>query len=180
MRPCSGRERPSRLRPHRGAEGVSLEVNEGEIVTMIGANGAGKTSTLMCISGVNKIRPDGSSSGRATSRTVKPNLIVRSASASRPRAARSSRDSPCWKTSRWERSPVGSSRRQGRHREGLRDVPHPQGAASPGGRDALGRRTADARGRPRHHGPAEASAPGRAFARAGPADLRQIFDVVTG
>jgi len=37
-------------------KGISLEVNEGEIVTMIGANGAGKTSTLMCISGVNKVR----------------------------------------------------------------------------------------------------------------------------
>src|ERR1043166_9942786 len=37
-------------------KGISLEVNEGEIVTMIGANGAGKTSTLCCISGVNKVR----------------------------------------------------------------------------------------------------------------------------
>ncbi|HET6284422.1 MAG TPA: ABC transporter ATP-binding protein [Polyangia bacterium] len=32
-------------------KGVSLEVNEGEIVTLIGANGAGKTSTLMTICG---------------------------------------------------------------------------------------------------------------------------------
>lgn len=32
-------------------KGISLEVREGEIVTVIGANGAGKTSTLMCISG---------------------------------------------------------------------------------------------------------------------------------
>ncbi len=37
-------------------KGISIEVNEGEIVTMIGANGAGKTSTLMCISGVNRVR----------------------------------------------------------------------------------------------------------------------------
>jgi branched-chain amino acid transport system ATP-binding protein len=37
-------------------KGISLEVNEGEIVTIIGANGAGKTSTLMCISGVNRVR----------------------------------------------------------------------------------------------------------------------------
>ncbi len=35
---------------------VSLEVGKGEIVTLIGANGAGKTSTLMAISGVLPIR----------------------------------------------------------------------------------------------------------------------------
>ena len=37
-------------------KGISLDVNEGEIVTMIGANGAGKTSTLSCISGINRVR----------------------------------------------------------------------------------------------------------------------------
>ena len=37
-------------------KGVSIEVNEGEIVCIIGANGAGKTTTLMCLSGCNKVR----------------------------------------------------------------------------------------------------------------------------
>ena len=33
-------------------KGVSFEVNEGEIVTLIGANGAGKSTTLKTISGI--------------------------------------------------------------------------------------------------------------------------------
>jgi len=38
---------------------VNIEVNEGEIVTLIGANGAGKSTTLMSISGV--VHPRGGS-----------------------------------------------------------------------------------------------------------------------
>ena len=37
-------------------KGVSFEVNEGEIVTLIGANGAGKSTTLNTISGILKPR----------------------------------------------------------------------------------------------------------------------------
>ena len=35
---------------------LSLEVKKGEIVTLIGANGAGKTSTLRAISGLEPIK----------------------------------------------------------------------------------------------------------------------------
>ena len=38
-------------------KGITLEVNEGEIVTLLGANGAGKTTTLRTVSGL--LRPSG-------------------------------------------------------------------------------------------------------------------------
>ncbi len=51
------------LRVHYGKieaiKGVSVVVNQGEIVTLIGANGAGKTTILKTISG---LRPVSSSS----------------------------------------------------------------------------------------------------------------------
>lgn len=37
-------------------KGISLIVNQGEIVALIGANGAGKSTTLMAISGVSRLR----------------------------------------------------------------------------------------------------------------------------
>ena len=36
--------------------GVDIEVNDGEIVSLIGSNGAGKSTLLMTISGVNKAK----------------------------------------------------------------------------------------------------------------------------
>ena len=40
----------------RALRGVSISLNRGEIVTLIGANGAGKTSVLRAITGLR--RPD--------------------------------------------------------------------------------------------------------------------------
>ena len=37
-------------------KGISLKVEQGEIVALIGANGAGKSTTLMAISGVSRLR----------------------------------------------------------------------------------------------------------------------------
>jgi branched-chain amino acid transport system ATP-binding protein len=61
----------------RALEGVSLRVEEGEIVTLIGANGAGKTTTLRAISGLVRIasgtiRFDGEDLAKLT-----PDRIVR-------------------------------------------------------------------------------------------------------
>ena len=38
----------------KAIKGISLSVNEGEIVTLIGSNGAGKSTTLRAISGLLK------------------------------------------------------------------------------------------------------------------------------
>lgn len=37
-------------------KGINIKVNEGEIITLIGANGAGKTSTLRAISSLEKLK----------------------------------------------------------------------------------------------------------------------------
>lgn len=41
----------------QAVKGINLEVNEGELVCLIGANGAGKTSTLNCLGGL--LKPSG-------------------------------------------------------------------------------------------------------------------------
>ena len=56
-------------------KGVSLEVNEGEVVTMIGSNGAGKSTTLRSISGLTppkegSIRFDGKEIGETAPQDI--------------------------------------------------------------------------------------------------------------
>ena len=48
--------------------GISLEVNEGEIVALIGANGAGKSTTLRAIAGLLTPRSGTIRSAAGTSR----------------------------------------------------------------------------------------------------------------
>lgn len=57
-------------------KGVSLNVNEGEIVTLIGANGAGKTTTLMSICGILKPASGEISFENRNIATLKPEEVV--------------------------------------------------------------------------------------------------------
>ena len=57
-------------------KGISLTVNEGEIVCLIGANGAGKTTLLNCISGVHPDRRGKISfSGKDVTRSKSQDLV---------------------------------------------------------------------------------------------------------
>jgi branched-chain amino acid transport system ATP-binding protein len=69
-------------------DGVSLSVEQGEIVTLIGANGAGKTTTLRAISGL--VRPAAGAirfDGRDISKLA-PNDIVRAGISHSPEGRR--------------------------------------------------------------------------------------------
>lgn len=57
---------------------VSLTVNEGEIVTLIGANGAGKSTTLMTICGINRARSGTILWNNEAIHDLPPHAIVRS------------------------------------------------------------------------------------------------------
>ena len=72
-------------------KGVSIDVEEGETVALIGANGAGKSSILRAITGLRKIRSGTISyQGQRIDGTTRAE-IVRRASPWCPKAAASSR-----------------------------------------------------------------------------------------
>ena len=82
-------------------KGITLSVPEGGIVSLIGANGAGKSTTLMTVSGVHEpvsgeIRFRGSGS-RVSSRTISP----RAGSPTFRKGVGFSPDSPFARTWRW-------------------------------------------------------------------------------
>jgi len=60
----------------RALQGISFQINEGEVVTLIGANGAGKSTTLRTISGL--LRPVGGDiqfKGRSITRTPAERIV---------------------------------------------------------------------------------------------------------
>jgi branched-chain amino acid transport system ATP-binding protein len=58
-------------------KGISIKVNEGEVVTLIGANGAGKSSTLRTISGLIRPRAGTVKFGERIINTLPPHEITR-------------------------------------------------------------------------------------------------------
>ena len=60
----------------RAVKGISLHVNEGEVVALIGANGAGKTTLLNTISGFNRPRQGSIRFRGEEIQGLSPNLIV--------------------------------------------------------------------------------------------------------
>ena len=80
-------------------QGISFHVDEGEIVTLIGANGAGKSTTLRTISGL--LRPRTGTvqlPGAGHHHAARRSRSSGWASARCRRGARSSRPSPCGRT----------------------------------------------------------------------------------
>ena len=159
-------------------KGVSLTVDEGEIVTLIGANGAGKRRPCGRSPGCpaargHDPRSTGQDDHRRRRRTRSSTLGI----ASRRRAGGCSR-----RMSVRENLELGAFQRTDRpasraDMERVLDaVPAAAGAADPAGRHAVRRRAADAGDRPGADGAAAAAAAGRAVAGAGAApggrDLR--------
>ena len=60
----------------KAVKGISMEVREGEIVTLIGGNGAGKSTTLNAITGIKKIRSGKISVGDTDITNVDASRIV--------------------------------------------------------------------------------------------------------
>jgi len=137
-------------------KGVSLEVNEGEIVTLIGANGAGKSTVLNTISGLLRAKTGTIEFMGTPINNMAPNKIVQLGLAQCP-----------------------EGRRVFAHmtvEENLEMGAYTRPNSSIDQRYALRRRTADACHGPRHDVRAEASDAGRAVYGPGPdsgrADIR--------
>jgi branched-chain amino acid transport system ATP-binding protein len=69
-------------------KGISLEVREGEIVTLIGANGAGKSTTLRSINGLNRPRQGKIRFNGRDITTTPPHQIVKLGIAQSPEGRR--------------------------------------------------------------------------------------------
>ncbi|HEX9968618.1 MAG TPA: ATP-binding cassette domain-containing protein, partial [Acidimicrobiales bacterium] len=63
--------------PVQALRGVSLQVDEGELVALLGANGAGKTTTLRAVSGMVPVTAGSVTFGGTTLSNLPPHQVVR-------------------------------------------------------------------------------------------------------
>jgi ABC-type transport system involved in cytochrome bd biosynthesis fused ATPase/permease subunit len=149
-------------------KGISFSVEEGAIVTLIGANGAGKSTTLRAISGL--VRPAAGTihyagepiGGMDTQKIVEKGIAL---------VPEGRRVFP--NLTVLENLLIGAYMRTGKsaidreHRARVPPVPPAQGAALAVGGHAVRRRAADAGGGPRADEPAQDPDDGRAVAGPG-------------
>ena len=69
-------------------KGISFEVNEGEVVTLIGANGAGKSTTLQTVSGLLHSRTGSIEFNGENLAKIPPHIVVRKGLAQVPEGRR--------------------------------------------------------------------------------------------
>ena len=143
-------------------KGITVEVHEGEIVTLIGANGAGKSTTLRSINGLNHPRR-GTIHFRGKDITREaPHDVVRLGISQSPEGRKLFP-----RMSVLENLEMGAFQRRDRSElrsdlDGLLALPAALRRGSSRRRDAVGRRAADGRDRACAHGPSEAAAARRA------------------
>ena len=157
-------------------KGISLSVAEGEIITLIGANGAGKSTTLMTICGIvpprngeilfmgKPIQQAGAARDRRPGHLPGPRRAPDLSAPHGDGESRHGRLSP--------EGQGGDRQGQGVHLFALSD---PQGAPPSAGRDAQRRGTADARHLPRPDGPAVACCSSTSRPSALPRSIAQLI-----
>ena len=105
----------ARYGPVRALHGVSLEVGEGELVAVLGANGAGKTTMLRAISGT--VRRTGDVIFAGTKLPRRPDATARAGIAHVPEGRGTFSD-----LSVWENLRLGAYTRRGSVKEGVKRV----------------------------------------------------------
>ena len=138
----------ARYGPVTALHGVSLTVDEGQVVALLGANGAGKTTTLRAISGTVRRTGDVALRGHAD-RKLAPEAVARLGIAHVPEGRGIFGELTVRENLRMGAYVVATGARQGRLDARARALPVARRAARPAGRHALGRRAADARARAR-------------------------------
>ena len=141
-------------------KGISFEVNQGEIVTLIGANGAGKSTTLNTITGLLHSRTGSVTFLGEALGKVPPHKVVGKGLALVPEGRR-----VFLQMTVEENLEMGAFTRSGGAAADMEQVydplPPPERAQPPDRRHPLGRRTADAGHGPGPDEPTQAADAGR-------------------